>query len=447
MIDWKNSAKSYWREGDYRASLPLTEGMDVDVAIIGGGFSGLSTAYFLKRLQPTLRVCVVEASQVAAGASGANSGQCAPRIGPDISRQIRRFGAEVAKATYQHSLDAIELVNQLIIDEHIACEAERNGQVALAITRSQVKRLEREADAYARLGFDVRFIDSSSIKNVINTPIYKAGLEFPTAIMLNPAQLCYGLKQAAERTGVLVFESSPVMQIKYAEKTELLVNKQVVRAENVVVATNGFASQLGLYKREILPFQTSIIMTDPLSDEQLVALGWNGRHGIYDSRNLFNYFRLTKSNRLVCGGGYQYCADAGGFGYQAEVSSTIRANLQRELLRAFPSLHDLNISHSWAGIIGLTLDSFPLINTHPLNAGVYYMGGWNGHGVAQSVASGLLMANYVLGKQRDPKFVWTRNRTQRIPPLSFSAPILKLYISMLETVDNIGLLYEKPARR
>lgn len=385
------------------------------VAIVGGGYSGLSAAYHLKRLRPELDIALFEARAIGFGASGLNSGQCAPRVGPPIERQVRALGEQAAAACYRHSLEAMNQTVALIEREQIDCDIEDTGQWEVALNDRQAALIECRARIYRELGFKVEFVRGEALRRQLpGSPTVTAALSFP-AFTLNPGRLCLGLKRAVQRDGVSVFERSAVDAIDIGALVRLRVNGHTVLADRVVIATDGFTPSLGLFRRCVFPVQVSAVATRPLREDERRAIGWSGGQGLYDARHVFNFLRLTPQGQIVIGGEYTYAHPRGNG--EASTLERRRARFSENLAHFFPALRGIAFASHWSGVLGCTLDGWPLIAPLSESGNAYYVGGWNGHGVALATASGSVVANLSLGTGRAGigDFPWLRRGAPGLP--------------------------------
>jgi gamma-glutamylputrescine oxidase len=406
---------------------PSFEGrLRADVAIIGGGLTGLSAAYHLAVARPGMRIAVLEAGRVGAGASGRNTGMLGPGVGQSLAALVGRLGPRAAAMLYRETLRAVASTRALIEREGIACALQMTGQLLRARSPGDRRRLFRQAALMRALDLPVEVLDDDALAARIRLPAVgghgPAALRFSEAGLLHPGQLVTGLAARATARGVQIFPGARVLELSGDHPVRLALPDGVVLADRVVVATAGYTAQLGLQRGRVLPVHLQALATEPLPAATLSALRWPGREGVVEARRLFNYFRLTTDDRLVFGGGAPRYHWAG----RAPAGALGRAviDLRRALADTFPpdaGLAELPISHAWTGVIGYTLDALPALGRDPLRPRVVHAVGWCGHGLALSVASGEWIARLLLDAPADQapadlaQFAWSRGSPPRLP--------------------------------
>jgi gamma-glutamylputrescine oxidase len=431
---------------DERPCPPLTGEATAAVAVVGGGFAGLSAAYHLARERPGPDVVLLEAARVGCGASGRNTGMLGPRVGGTLGDLVRKFGEAEGRRLYQFSLDAVLQVKELIRAEGLACELEDTAQVKAAVTRREAKALRAEARRLEKLGFAAALYDEPRMAQI--APVsYRAGLCYPVSGLLNPLRLCRELKRVLLARGVRVHERTPVTGVTPGPRPRLDLPGGTLAAAQVVLATDAYTPQLGLLKGQLIPIQTHIIQTERLTPVQLGRLNWPGRTPFFEASNLFNYYRLTADDRIVFGGGrplYQAAAGDRQTGATDVADPQVWADQKEVFRRRFPALADVGIARQWAGTVGMTLDNLPLIGELAEAPGIFFAGGWNGHGVALATASGATIAD-LLARRRSPRteFPWIRGRAPRIPGDPVRAFGLSAYLTGLGLADRFDRWSER----
>jgi gamma-glutamylputrescine oxidase len=398
-------------------------------------------AYHLKRACPDLDIVLIEARFIASGASGRSTGMVGPGIGGTLVALRRRFGDKIAAQMYQATVDAVELFIHVIQKETLECDLEVTGQLRVAMTHRQAEALRREAETFDAFGLEAIYYDEGGVSDLINTAWYRGALRYPRAANINPALLCQELKRILLTNGVRIHEHTRVKALKSGKPVELVLEQGTLHTDHVVVATDGYAGQLGLLAGRVVPIHTHVIMTETLSPSVLEAIGWRGREAIIDCRNYFNYYRLTPDNRIVFGGGPAlYRADKNnrwaGAVDCAEPSVWVR--IERELLGLFPALRGVRIDRCWSGTVGFTLDNLPVVGELPRLTGVMFSGGWCGHGLALAMASGAIIADKITGAQHKWSLPWFRGSAPRLPPDPWRNTGLAAYLALLDRVDRLG---------
>jgi len=393
----------------------------LDVVVVGGGLSGLSAAYHAIRRRSGLRIAVIEAARIGAGASGRNTGMIGPGVAQSLTSLVRRVGPDAARALYEASLDAVRASRALIERERIACDLEVTGQLVVARTRADRKRLRQDVALRARLGLPHEALDDRALRDRIRLDSSgtdedgPAALHHPTAAVVDPAKLVTGLARRVRALGVHVCEGLRVTRVRGdgvevqqgSERTTLL-------ARRVVLAAGSETPSLGLLRGRVLPLHLQVLATAPLRREALEFLGWHGREAVIGASRLFDYFRLTADGRLVYGGGApRYGAGPRSFdGLE---------RLMRERFAGVPGMDGLPVTHAWTGVIDYVLDGLPALGAVRGRPGVLQVVGWCGHGLALSIAAGEWIADLLDGAAASP-LPWFRER----PPLVPLEPVRRL---------------------
>ncbi len=408
---------------------------------MGAGFAGLSAAYHLARARPGLDVVVVEAAVAGAGASGRNTGILRPGVGGTVLDLCERFGERTARRLYAASVDAVHDVRTLIAAEGIRCDLEDVTHVKVALTSRQAATLRREAKMLARLGFPADYFEDPPV------PVRShGGLSYPGSGQLNPALLVRGLKRIVLERGVRVLENAPVLAVRPGSPVQLDLGRAgTLAAERVVLATDAHTPGLGLLAGQVIPLQTHVGVTQPLTCAQLTELGWTGRHSFSDKRHVFDYFRLTRDDRLMFGGGrpvYRSAHRDRSAGATDLADPRVWSTQREGLARTFPALAEVAITHQWAGTVGMTLDRFPIIGE--VAPGVVVAAGWSGHGVHLAIASGAVVADLVLGNAKPlAGLPWVRDAAPRVPADPVRAAGLRAYLQVLQWTDRLEALVDR----
>lgn len=408
MADYEE--KSYWlASSPYEESPPLEGSTKVDVAVVGGGFCGLSTAYYLKGADPSLRVAVLEDKVVGYGASGRNGGFATTLMGFTLSITALRFGKRKAKQAYDFGHRAVDHVGQMVDAHGIDCDYEKPGILTVALNRPQAKRLQDEIRLAEKLGIQgLKWLDGHMAQAEVHSPTYLGARWEEQCALINPAKYVRGLKRVAQEQGVEVYERTPVAAAHLDPILHLDTPHGLVEADKVVFATNAFSTRFPQLRSKQLPVFTYIVLTEPLSEAQLTEIGWRGRQGIEDARNLIHYYRLTADNRILFGGSdapYYF-----GGGLDRDQSPRIFRRLERNLRETFPSLKDARIEYRWGGPVSVPLDFFPAMGYLGKDKRVAYSLGCVGHGVAMMNMAGQVMRDLVLEKETELTDLFFVNR-------------------------------------
>jgi glycine/D-amino acid oxidase-like deaminating enzyme len=403
---------------------PLQGDHTADVVIVGGGYTGLSTALHLAESFPERRVVLLEGARVGYGASGRNCGLVLPFINGAEATAHRLVDAgrvDEARKVFEATSAGIRLIEDLVATRGVECEWEPVENLLGALTPRQEARLERDQRMYAALGLEATWLPESELRQRVDVAGYRGALTVPASGMLNPAKLATGLLALARAGGVEVHEESPVVEISVGATVGVRTPRGAVRAPVLVMATNAYTHHLGFLRGRILPVHCFSIASAPLTEAQIAALSWGGRHSLHDVRSFFDLFRLTADNRLLLSGGDAfYCY--GGAAVDEEGHRDY-GRLERVFRRLFPALVDVAITHRWAGHVGVALDLVPTIGAFGPARNVFFAGGYAGHGVSVAVLAGRLLRDLIAGEPLDPVYDFMLNRK---PPRAPGEPLTSL---------------------
>lgn len=394
--------KSFWLDtfpGDLTPGPPLEGEHRVDVAIVGGGFTGLSTALHLKMLAPETQVLLLERHICGYGASGRNGGFAMTLFGLTKSLTQWRFGRERAIAAQRYMEAAVDYLNELITSHKLDSDWERSGYLLVATSKRQARRLEHEFELARAWGLQgIERWDKAMLRQAFATELYQLGWFEPRCGILNPAKQAREIKRLCEEKGVVIAEQTPVLQMsRDAHKRYHLITPAAhVHADYLVLATNAYAVCFPELRKWQTPVFTHMVVTEPLTPEQMQAIGWRNRAGIEDVRNLIHYYRLTRDNRIAMGGGdvtltYRDRLDR-------DANTRIFQHLESHLLKVFPQLMGIRFTHRWGGPVSVTTDMAPVIGFLGHERTAIYALGYIGHGVSMSHYNGLTIAELLLDK-------------------------------------------------
>ena len=370
-----------------------------DVAIIGAGFTGLSAARTLAKRG--VDVVILEANSIGWGASSRNGGMVL--TGLKLSPQIlsRRYGIELTRKMYAASLASIDLVEQIVREENIACDFSRCGHLEVACKPSHFVSYARSVETIAReFNHRLRIIQRAQLTDEIGSSIYFGGIIDETSAGLNPARYVAGLASAALNSGAKIFHNATVQEIASVSKDgnrsfTLQTRRGTVNADNILVATSGYTSSATpALRKKIIPIGSFIITTEPLSDSLARELSPRNRM-IYDSKHYLYYYRLTPDNRMLFGGRAAFFP---------ETKNTIRRSaeiLRRGMIDVFPQLRDTGLSHAWGGTLDFCFDTMPHAGKM---GGIHYALGYAGHGVAMATYLGAKIADQMCGDDAEDPF-------------------------------------------
>ena len=364
----------------------------VDVAIVGSGYTGLNCARVLAKAGRS--VAVIDQHRIGWGASSRNGGMATPGLKQDIFKIKKTYGLDLAREFWKSSVDAIDLLEQIIVEEGIDCDWSRCGHMSLAYKQSHfddlvdyIEWLDKE------FGHKKKLITKSQLKSEIGTDAYFGGNTDELSGGLQPAKYVFGLARAVTDHGAILCENSQVTSIqKESNGFEVMTIQGTIIAKEVVIATNGYTDMLiPKLKPKVFPVGSYIIVSEPLPQDLQDKLSPK-RRMFYDSKNFLNYFRLTPDGRMLWGGRNDLSTDL-----DLKESASI---LTKQVCMIFPDLNDVKFTHSWTGKLGVTFDLMPHIGQ--IN-GIHYALGYGGHGLSIATYLGTELGLLMTGqKDRSP---------------------------------------------
>jgi glycine/D-amino acid oxidase-like deaminating enzyme len=392
---------SYWARSQAPRNPALAEDLNVDVAILGGGLTGLSAAYYIRRVSPQKSVAVFEALGCGNGASGRNGAMV---LTMTADRYMNFSGSPAMdKQIYDLTAANIRALSMLSAATRVDCELETNGAL-------QVFNGARDAAAameYVRrargLGMPVELWDARQVAQAIGTSVYEGAFFDPHGGHVQPMKLVRVFKTAAESAGAGIYENSRVAAVEEGREHLLHIEsgggaRYTVRAKSLVLASNAFTPNTGFLRNAVMPLREYVAMTRPLSDRELGDIGWRLRAPFNDMRTEVFYLGLTRDRRIHIGGGtprYRFNNGAG----PAEEAREPERQLQRELVRIFPALAGVEFEANWSGVVDWSLDASPAVGWTGKHGNVFYGIGYSGHGVNLTSVFGRIIADFVAGRQ------------------------------------------------
>lgn len=362
----------------------LAEDLTVDVCVIGGGYTGLSTALHLA--QKGYQVALLDAHRVGWGASGRNGGQLGTGQRLDQDELESMVGLDQAKQLWQLSMDAVSLCKQLIDQYQIDCDLTPGILHAdhkpsyVAETRDYVEKLQRDYQHS-----QIRFVEQQEIRQMLGSEAYYGGSLDMSAAHLHPLNFALGLAKAAHQAGVKIYQHSQVTSFTGGERPVAKVGDFSVSCDYLVLACNGYMDDLApQVARKIMPINNYIVATEPLGDRAQEIIRDNV--AVADSKFVINYFRLSADKRLLFGGGESYS-----FKFPSDIKRFVR----KHMLEIYPQLADVRLDYGWGGTLGITRNRMPYLAR--MQGNVLNAAGYSGHGLGLATLSGQLLAEVVQG--------------------------------------------------
>jgi glycine/D-amino acid oxidase-like deaminating enzyme len=397
-----------------RAALPGDR--EVDVAIVGAGFTGLWTAYYLMRRDPSVRVAIVEAEFAGFGASGRNGGWCSALLPMGFGAMAATHGRDGATRMQRAMHATVDEVGAVAARESIDCHFAKGGTMRAARNPAHVPRLRAEVAEYHEYGFtdeDCRWLDRDEAQAMIRTTRAEGAVFTPHCAAIHPARLVRGLARAVESSGVQIFEQTRVTGF---EPRRLTTDHGTIRAEHIVRATEGFTPTLPGLRRQIIPIYSLMIATEPLPQSFWDEVGWADRQTFSDGRRLIIYGQRTADGRIAFGGrGAPYH-----FGSRVKPEydrdASVHDAIHRTVRDIFPGIGDAAITHRWGGPVGVPRDWYCSVGLDR-STGIGWAGGYVGDGVGTTNLAGRTLCDLITGTASDlTDLPWVDHRSRRWEP-------------------------------
>jgi glycine/D-amino acid oxidase-like deaminating enzyme len=394
-----------------------------DVCIVGGGFTGMWTAYELLRRQPSLDVVVLEANEVGFGASGRNGGWVEGSLAGDREHWAARGGREGVIALERAMHETVDEIGRVAEREQIDCGFHKGGALFVAQTSLEAERVKEfiEQDrAWGLSEHDSVLLDADQARARVAVDGVVAGRWFRHCARVQPAKLVRGLGEAAERAGATIHERTAVRRI---EPGAAVTDVGEVRAGVIVRATEAYTSDLAGQRRVMLPLYSSVIATEPLGPAAWNELGWADGDTLADGRRRYVYIQRTADDRIVIGGRgvpYRYGSRTDAEG---PLPTEIAIGLRARLVELFPSLADVRVDGAWQGVLGVPRQWAPAVGIDR-STGLAWGGGYVGEGVAAANLAGRTLADLILEHDTElTALPWVGSMGRRwLPePLRFAA--------------------------
>ncbi|KUH37132.1 MULTISPECIES: NAD(P)/FAD-dependent oxidoreductase [Streptomyces] len=415
----------YWHDTEkVTVEAPLRESVDCDVCIVGGGFTGLWTAYFLNQAEPALDIRIVEAHHSGYGASGRADGFVTPTIGKDIQALVKEFGL-------QRALEASQAVGRSILEigrfarrNRVDAQYEANDYLMVATDAAQLRRLEHDRALAERMGAaQAEILPREESRAVIGSPAVLGSMRTGGALV-NPFRLSRGIARVVREKGVTIHDDSPCLRVEPGVRPTVVTAGGRVTADKVVLATNVHMDAFPPFRRKVIPIWTYAMVSEPLTDAQLGRVNWAGREGLVEAKSLLTCARFTHDNRIMFAGGpapYYYGRDK----RQRNMNRPeVYREIHREFLRFFPMWDDVEFTYAYGGTADVVRDYAPHFGR--LGGGnILYGYGYCGNGIAATHTGGKVLRDLTLGKDTDYSRLLFVDDERRKPPASFPPdPIL-----------------------
>lgn len=390
---------SFWasQTPDYQPLPPLKQDIDADLTIIGGGFTGVSTAYHFSRRFPEKQVVLVEAKTLANGASGRNGGMMLNWVtgvidhSPDMTARI-----------YRATSAGVKLIEDIIQRHNLAVNYRTDGTVTVYTDARRAEAAHAEVEYHNQLGIPEEFLDSAVLKQQLNLQgVYGAVLD-PHSGQINGAQLVRGLRPVVIGQGVNIYEHTPVLKIREGAALTLITPQAEIKTKALVLATNGYTGKLGYFRDALFPLHSHIFATAALTEAQREEIGWRAFAGFSDDLDRIAYSSLTPDGHIIFGGGsnhaYTYLfKNRTAFPGTPNSAVTAFDHIENTLRSYLPTSAAIPVTHRWTGTLGFTLNRTPLMGVCGEHRNIFYAIGYCGHGVTLANLAGQVLTDLYSG--------------------------------------------------
>jgi glycine/D-amino acid oxidase-like deaminating enzyme len=402
---------SYWLasfDGDLTPLPALSTDIDVDVAIVGAGFTGLWTAYYLAAADPVLRIAVIESEIAGFGASGRNGGWCSALFPQSIPSLVKEHGRGPAIGMHRAMCDTVDEVGRIAAAEGIDCDFAKGGTVVLARTELQLRRARDEVAESDEYSLGLALLGAEEARERVGASAVLGATYTPDCAAIHPAKLVRGLAAAVRNRGVTIYEQTRVVALN---PHELITTHGTVKAAHVVRATEGYTSQIPGLRRAVAPVYSLMIATDPLPQSFWDSAGLGARETFADHRHLIIYGQRTADNRLAFGGRGAPYHFGSKIRPEFDRDARVFGELRRVLADLFPALGDVPVAQAWGGPLGVPRDWCASVGLDRAT-GIAWAGGYVGDGVSTTNLAGRTIADLIL--ERDTNLVhlpWVNHRS------------------------------------
>ncbi len=430
----------YWlAQRPDRETEPLFGDRSADVAVVGAGLTGLWAALCLKELEPDLDVAIVEREVAAHGASGRNAGILSETIDHSHGLAIQHFGEAEARRLAGLGEQNVRELARFLVEQRIECDYEPTGRLMVALTEAHLAEARRSVEAAERLGLNTfRLLGAEETRARLDSPLYLGGLHVSGGAILDPVKLVDGLRRTAEGSGIRVFERSPVDRLARADGgVRLTTPRGSLTARHVVLATSAYTHLLlPAVLHRFIPLFDYVLVSDRLTPDQRAAIGWRGRESVTDGRAFFNYYRLTRDDRILWGTSEAAYYPGNRVDSACDHSPAHYAALRESVRRHFPALAGLEFPYAWGGAICSTTRLTPFFG-RALGGRVVYGLGYTGHGLGTTRIAGRILAHMALDRPGELlDLAMVRSQPFPYPPEPFRRWAVSGVTAALRRVDR-----------
>ncbi|MDZ5622024.1 FAD-dependent oxidoreductase [Nocardioides sp. HM23] len=429
----------WWEGRDPGAvSEPLQGTAQAELLIVGGGFTGLWAAIQAVEEDPGRSVMVIEAQHVAAGASGRNGGFVSPSLTHGLAHGHAHWPDEMPELLRLGHQNLLE-IEEFLAKEQVAADLRLCGKTMFATRPHEVDALRESHRLHQRYDEETVLLDADQARAEVHSPTYLGGLTVAAGGLVDPVPLALGLRDAALSRGVVLHEQTTLRQIgRDGTGLRCLTDRGVVRAEQVLLATNAFRPPLRRIRAHVLPVWDHVLATEPLTAEQVGRIGWGADQGLTDAGNQFHYYRRTSDDRIVWGGYDAIYYFGNRTDAEREQRDESHQLLARQFRETFPQLADVAFTHRWAGMIDTTSRFTPVFGT-AFGGRLGYAVGYTGLGVASSRFGARVALDLLAGRDTERTGLqMVRHRSVPFPPEPLRWPAVQMTRRALAREDETG---------
>jgi glycine/D-amino acid oxidase-like deaminating enzyme len=412
---------SFWLEtsgDDLTPRPPLDGSIDVDIAILGAGFTGLWTAYYLLQRQPSLKIAIVEAEIAGFGASGRNGGWCFSGFPVPPLDLIEDHGFDAARSVSLAMFESVDQVGEVCRNEEIDAHFAKGGELEIARAEYDLPKIRTIYDEYRaiRLEDHCRLLDANETRDRIRVEGAVGAFWNSEGAAIQPARLARGLARAVERHGATIYEQTRATDFTPGKKPVLHTTRGDVRARVVVLAGEAYLSQLEKTSRDIIPMTSHMVVTEPLSESQWDEIGWRERDVLGGFGTTGGYINHTADGRIAFGAYRAKYPFGSKITDELDRDEVIFAHARRATVAWFPMLRDVQFTHAWGGVFGAPRDHMPTMAYDP-RLGIAAGHGYTGEGVATANLSGRVLADLITETDSDlTRLPMTAHRPRKWEP-------------------------------
>ena len=417
----------------------LTEQVNADLCIVGGGFTGLWAALYAKEQTPAREVVVLEANLCGDGASGRNGGFLQSSLTHGIANGLSQFPDELVKLE-RLGLENFHALAHDLERLGIDAEYEATGDLVVALESHELEELDDAAELARRFGHQAEVLDRDRVRAQLDSPLFLGGLQTHTgSALVHPGKLADGLRVAVARAGVHIYEGSAVNELgRTAAGVSVRTGAGAVHAGRVLLATSAYPPLLPAIRRYIAPVYDYALMSEPLSEQQRDAIGWRARQGVGDMGNQFHYYRLSTDDRILWGGYDAVYRYGGPVSSRYDGHDPTFAKLSQHFFTTFPQLEGLRFTHRWGGAID-TCSRFSVFFGNALGGRVVYALGYTGLGVGASRFGARIGLDLLDGRANEATgSAMVHRRPLPFPPEPLRSAVIQLTRNRLAAADRNG---------